>query len=112
MRLIDTENHPHRTVDLAQDYELILAFSKVVHFLEVLPHLLDEKGERIITLDEILVFRKIYEPKFDRILSELVRSYNLKVEDIRKYAVTPAEQGSPDSTRERKKVIVWVNPNP
>lgn len=102
-RIIDTESHPHRTVDLAQEYELILAFSKVMHFLEVVPHMYDEK-ERILSLDEIVVFRSIYEPKFDRILTELVRRYNLKIEDIKTYASTPLEQGS---TKTKKVIVVY-----
>jgi hypothetical protein len=109
-RIIDTEKHPHRTIDLANDYETILAFSKVVHFLEVVPHMRDQKGEQILTIDEIVVFRKLYEPKFDRILTELVRRYNLKIEDIKDYATTPNEQGSTSSTTERgqSRIIVYT----
>lgn len=103
----DPKRHPYRVIDLASDYELILAFSKVSHFLEVLPHLLDEQGNRIITLEEILVFRKVFEPKLDKVLAELVRNYNLKIETLKKYAESTEEQSGGNSTSERKKIVIW-----
>jgi hypothetical protein len=104
--IADQSKWPYHTMDLAQDYELILAFTKVINFLKITPQFRDEEGESIVDLNEIIIFRKLLEPKLVRIMNEEIRRYNLKIENIN--ASASSEQSSTDSIGERKKVVVWT----